>query len=79
MGDTPKNLTYDKSWKGWRLQSDSFKKNIKLINYLKIYSLKTKKSIAFKKWYSIHKLILRKEHLTKLGLNKIKILTQDIN
>ena len=51
-------------------------------NYLYRYELKTKKSSpagSFTKWCKIHDMILNKEHLTVEGLNKIDLLTKDIN
>lgn len=74
-----KNIKYDKSWNGWVFHCSSFTK-IKIIrNYFSIHRLKTKKSLAFKKWCRIHDLVLNKEHLTIEGLNKIDLLTKDIN
>ena len=42
-----KCISFDKSWKGWRLHIASFKILLSVINYLKIFPLKTKKSVAF--------------------------------
>lgn len=79
LGETSKNLRYDKSWDGWNLHISSYSKISKIIHYLKINPLKTKKSISFKRWSYIHNLISKKEHLTKDGLDKIKELTKNIN
>lgn len=74
-----RNINYDKSWDGWNFHCSSFTK-LKLIrNYFSRYELKTKKSLAFKKWCKIHDLVLNKEHLTLEGLNKIDLLSKDIN
>ena len=78
-GEDLKNIKYDKSWDGWSFHCSSFTK-IKLIrNYFSRYELKTKKSIAFKKWCIIHDMVLDKKHLTLEGLNTIELLTKDIN
>ena len=79
LGKTTKNIRYDKSWDGWNLHLSSFTKLKKLIHYLNIYSLKTKKLISFKRWCHIHSLIMDKEHLTISGLYKIKELSKNIN
>jgi hypothetical protein len=74
-----KNVSYDKSWQGWTFHCSSFSK-LKLVrNYFSMYKLKTKKSISYVKWCKIHDMILNKEHLTLQGLNKISLLTKDIN
>lgn len=69
---TIKNLHYDKSSGVWELHISSITKLNKLINYLNMNSLKTKKFISFKRWSYIYGLITNKEHLNKEGLNKIK-------
>lgn len=75
-----KNIKYDKSWDGWNFHCSSFTKLKLIINYFFFrYELKTKKSLAFKKWCKIHDLVLNKEHLTLEGLNKIDLLSKDIN
>ncbi len=74
-----KNVRYDKSWDGWTFHCSSFTKIKVVINYLSRYQLKTKKSLSFMKWCKIHDMILKKEHLTLEGLNKIDLLTKDIN
>jgi len=74
-----KNVGYDKSWDGWTFHCSSFSK-LKLIrNYFSRYKLKTKKSLSYTKWCKIHNMVLNKEHLTLEGLNKIDLLTKDIN
>lgn len=74
-----KNINYDKSWNGWNFHCSSFTKLKVIRNYFSRYELKTKKSLAFKKWCKIHDLVLNKKHLTLEGLNKIDILSKDIN
>lgn len=74
-----KNIKYDKSWDGWTFHCSSFTKLKVIRNYFSRYELKTKKSLAFKKWCKIHDMVLNKEHLKLEGLNKIDLLTKDIN
>ena len=45
-----------------------------IINYLKIYPLKTKKFIDFKNWLKIYKMVKNKE-----GLINIKVLKNFLN
>jgi hypothetical protein len=74
-----KNVKYDKSWYGWTFHCSSFTKLKVVRNYFSRYKLKTKKSLSFTKWCKIHDMVLNKKHLTLEGLNKIDILTKDIN
>ena len=74
-----KNVRYYKSWDGWTFHCSSFTKLKVVRNYLYRYELKTKKSLSFTKWCKIHDMILNKEHFTVEGLNKIDLLTKDIN
>ena len=74
-----KNIRYDKSWEGWTFHCSSFTKLKVIRNYFSRYELKTKKSLSYTKWCKIHDMILNKEHLTLEGLNKIDLLTKDIN
>jgi hypothetical protein len=74
-----KNIKYDKSWDGWVFHCSSFTKLKIIKNYFFKYELKTKKSITFKKWCKIHNMVLNKKHLTLEGLNKIDLLTKEIN
>ena len=46
----------------------------KVISYFHIYSLKTKKSIAFFNWLKAYNLVINKEHFNENGLNRIKLL-----
>lgn len=56
-------------------------KLITIINYIKKYPLKTKKSLSFKKWIVVYKKIIRKEHLfmDENQLNQLRILSTKIN
>jgi len=74
-----KKVRYDKSWDGWSFHCSSFAKLKVIRNYFSRYKLKTKKSLSFTKWCKIHDMVLNKEHLTLEGLNKIDLLTKDIN
>ena len=74
-----KNVRYDKSWDGWTFHCSSFTKLKVIINYFSRYKKKKKKSLSFTKWCKIHDMVLNKKHLTLEGLNKIELLTKDIN
>ena len=74
-----KNVRFDKSWEGWTFHCSSFTKLKVIRNYFSRYELKTKKSLSYTKWCKLHDMILNKEHLTLEGLNKIDLLTKDIN
>ena len=72
-------IKYNKDKEGWILNISSFNKIKLIINYLKRYPLKTNKSLAFTKWCKISKIMLNKEHLNEIGLNKIYLLTKELN
>ena len=74
-----KNLKYNKDKEGWILSISSFKNLKLLVNYLKRYPLKTKKSLVFTKWCKIYNITFKKEHLHSIGLNKIHLLTKEMN
>ena len=74
-----KNINHDISWDGWNFHCSSFTKLKVIRNYFSRYKLKTKKSLSFTKWCKIHDMVLNKQHLTLKGLNKIDLLTKDIN
>ena len=74
-----KNINYDKSWDGWTFHCSSFTKLKVIRNYFSRYPLKTQKSLSFKKWCKIHDMVLDKKHLRLEYLNKIDILSKDIN
>ena len=57
----------------------NLKKLDKVINYFKLYPLKTKKSIYFQTWMKIYKLVIEKKHLTSDGLVKIRRLKNKLN
>lgn len=72
-------IKYNKDKEGWILTISSFNKIKLIINYLKRYPLKTNKSLAFTKWCKIYTIMLKNEHLNEIGLNKIYLLTKDLN
>jgi hypothetical protein len=43
------------------------------------FRLKTKKQESFDKWVLVYELVKNKDHLTKDGLNEIRILSKQIN
>ena len=45
-----------------------------ILNYLKIYKLKTKKLISYKYWLKVYDLVINKQHLISSALDKINIL-----
>jgi hypothetical protein len=73
------NISYDKSWNGYRIQISSIKKLRIIYKYLNIYKLKTKKLLAFHKICKLDKLIYSKEHLTDKGLKKMEKFCKNIN
>lgn len=74
-----KNIKYNKDLDGWIFSCSSFTKLKLIINYLNRYNLKTKKSLAFTKWCKIYNIVIKKEHINSVGLNKIHLLTKEIN
>lgn len=56
----PKNTKYNKDKNNWILSISSFNKFRLIVNYLKRYPLKTKKSLAFTKLCKIYKITLNK-------------------
>jgi hypothetical protein len=62
-----------------RIESNSFIKIPLIINYLENFNLKTKKKESYLKWKNIYNMVLNNEHLNQDGLNKIKIISKEIN
>ena len=79
LGKTEKNIRHDKSWNGWELHISSFKKLILIRKYINSSKLKTKKHISYLRWCKIHDMILNKEHLNPIGLDKITLLSTKVN
>jgi hypothetical protein len=71
-------ITHIKSYNGYNTVVNHGKLN-KIINYLKNKSLKTKKSISYKRWLKVYVLVKNKTHLTPEGLIIIKSLIKTIN
>ncbi|BEJ18297.1 LAGLIDADG homing endonuclease (mitochondrion) [Cutaneotrichosporon spelunceum] len=63
----------------YRFTIDSFKGLINVRDYFLMYPLRTKKAISFAKWNEVYTMRLNKEHLDQKGLNKIKIISKEIN
>nr|WGO62013.1 NADH-ubiquinone oxidoreductase subunit L [Fusarium oxysporum] len=57
----------------------NFSKLNKILQYLNIYPLKTKKYISYKRWLKIYELVKNKKHLTLEGRVTIKFLSKLIN
>nr|UCS09841.1 hypothetical protein [Percursaria percursa] len=66
-----RNIRFDPSWTGYIFYLSNKKKLIPLIKYLEKYPLKTKKRIDFHMWSRIHRLGIKKVHLTEPGLKYI--------
>nr|YP_009574360.1 hypothetical protein [Arthrobotrys musiformis]QBM31476.1 hypothetical protein [Arthrobotrys musiformis]QBM31552.1 hypothetical protein [Arthrobotrys musiformis]QBM31628.1 hypothetical protein [Arthrobotrys musiformis] len=63
----------------YRFSNGSLKGNKVTVDYFNKFCLKTKKQNAFKKWCNIRIILLAKEHLTPLGLIKMRELIKDVN
>ena len=77
-------LTHRKQKKGlsgsmYRIESNSFIKVPLIVQYLNKFRLKTKKQESFDNWVLVYELVKYKSHLTKEGLDEIKILSKQIN
>lgn len=77
--NTGKVILRTKSINHYRYTITGFSNFKDLYNYLNNYPLKTKKLESFIKWSIIYNMIINKEHLSLIGLNKIKILKTQIN
>ena len=69
---------YVKSYHGYNMVVSLTKLN-NILNYLKRYKLKTKKSISYNTWLKVYNLVKSKQHLTSSGLEKITNLKNKIN
>ena len=74
-----KNIKHNIHMDFWILSIACFNIIKLIINYLKKYPLKTHKSLAFTKWCKIYNIILKKQHLHSVGLNKIHSLAKEMN
>lgn len=63
----------------YRIETNSFVKVFKIINYLDNYKLKTKKLESYNRWVKVYNMVLLGEHLTLDGLNKIREIKKEIN
>lgn len=63
----------------YRYSVTSFKSQTLIIDYFTKYPQKTKKQIDYNKWSYIHTMVQNKEHLSELGLIKIRNLKKEIN
>ena len=50
-----------------------------LASFINSSKLKTKKHISYLRWCKIHDMILNKEHLNPIGLDKITLLSTKVN
>jgi LAGLIDADG endonuclease len=63
----------------YRYHVNSFKGLISVKNYFLTFPLKSKKGESFNKWNKVYNMVLNKEHLILVGLDKIRILAKTIN
>jgi hypothetical protein len=63
----------------FRFTAESLSKLKIIINYFKLFQLKTIKKEAFEKWCEIYLMMLDKKHLNKSGFIKIKLLAKLVN
>ena len=70
--------TYLKSYDGYNV-TVNFSRLSKIITYFEQYPLKTKKLISYHRWMKVFNLVKNKEHFNIDGLEKIKLLTKNIN
>lgn len=68
-----------KSTDNYLLNLSSFSENLKVIEYFDKFNLNSIKYLAFFKWRKAYRIVQRKEHLTKKGLSKIKLLGKSIS
>ena len=71
-------ITHIKSYNGYNTVVNHGKLNI-ILNYIRIYPLKTKKHICYLRWYKIYNLVKNKYHFNPKGIEKIKSLTKLVN
>ena len=63
----------------YRYTATGFSRMKGIRDYFDSYPLKTKKSISLQKWSLAHDMVINKEHLSKEGLEKIRIFQKQIN
>lgn len=63
----------------YRYTGTGFKSMNDIISYFKVFPLFTKKALSLNKWLVIHNIVSSKLHLTKEGLNKVRVLQKQIN
>jgi hypothetical protein len=62
-----------------RVETNSFIRIKPIIEYLRVWRLKTKKQISFEKWVTVYELVCNKAHLTAEGLAEIRKIKKEIN
>uniref|UniRef100_UPI0023F3BB6D LAGLIDADG homing endonuclease n=1 Tax=Cyathus striatus TaxID=68777 RepID=UPI0023F3BB6D len=63
----------------YRYHNNTFKGLIPVRNYFLAFPLKTKKAESFKHWLEVFNMVLKKEHLSPEGLEKIRVIAKIIN
>lgn len=71
-------VTYVKSYDGYNTVVNHSKLSI-IINYIKLYPLKTKKHVSYLRWLKVYRLVKDKHHLQENGIENIKHLIKLIN
>jgi len=71
-------LSYLKSYDGYNTVVNSTKLST-IIRYINSFPLQTKKHISYIRWLKVHRLVMDKQHLTREGIEKIKLLIKSIN
>lgn len=65
------NIRFDPLWQGYEFHLGNKILLKKLIKYLTVYPLKTKKHLEFLTWSKVHNIGIQKAHLTPTGLKKV--------
>ena len=65
-------VMWDKSWNGYRISTQSLKKQKIIVRYFNKFPLKTKKKINYLKYANLMKDKINKLHTTEKGLNIVK-------
>ena len=63
----------------YRYSADSFKGLTIILNYFNRFPLKTSKQNSLERWSEIWQLMLKGDHLTKEGFDKIRELAREVN
>jgi hypothetical protein len=73
------NIGYRKSQDTYYYSSTSFGSANKVINYFDHFHLLSSKHVNYLKWRKAYIIVQNKEHLTELGINKLKRIKNTMN